>query len=115
MGCGRLLTFDGPPSSAEGLPQFSPDGTRLVLASFANDRWQLVVVPAAGGGKPVPIGPFQPGGAAAPFLTFSPDGSLVLATYPTDGTTWLLATNGGSDRQVSWPGTKFQSWQRLAP
>jgi Tol biopolymer transport system component len=113
-GVDRLLTFDGSADSGLGGPQFSPDGTHLVLERFANDRWQLVVVPAAGGGKPVPIGPFQPGGAAAPVLTFSPDGSQVLATYPTDGKTWLLATSGGSDREVSWAGTKYQSWQRLA-
>jgi hypothetical protein len=114
-GVDRLLTFDGSVDTQLFLPQFSPDGAQLVLQRYASDHYQLVVVPVGGGGKAVPIGPLQPGGAAAPFLSFSPDGSMVLATYPTDGTTWLLGTKGGNDRQVSWPGTKFQSGQRLAP
>ena len=99
-----------PPEARHGSPE-----VMAVLQRYANDRYQLVVVPVGGGAKAVPIGPFQPGGAAAPFLSWSPDGSMVLATYPTDGKTWLLGSNGASDRQVSWPGTKFQSWQRLAP
>jgi Tol biopolymer transport system component len=111
----RLLAFDGSVDTDEYLPQFSPDGAQLVFQRYVGGNYQLVIVPVDGGGKAVPIGPVQPGGAAAPFLGFSPDGSMVLVTYPTDGKTWLLATNGGSDRQVSWPGTKFQSWQRLAP
>jgi Tol biopolymer transport system component len=111
----RLLAFDGSVDTDEYLPQFSPDGAQLVFQRYVGGKYQLVIVPVDGGGKAVPIGPIEVDGAANPFLSFSPDGSMVLVTYPTDGKTWLLATNGGSDRQVSWPGTKFQSWQRLAP
>ena len=114
-GVDRLLAFDGSVDTEEKLPQFSPDGARLVFQRYVGGKYQLVVEPVAGGGKAVPIGPLQPDAAADPFLSFSPDGSQVLVTYPTDGKTWLLGTNGGSDRQVSWPGTKVQSWQRLAP
>jgi Tol biopolymer transport system component len=115
-GVDRLLEFDGSVDYQEYMPQFSPDGAHLVFQRYGEgDKNQLAIVPVAGGGKAVPIGPRQANGGAAPFVSFSPDGSMILATYPTDGTTWLLATNGGSDRQASWAGTKFQSWQRLAP
>ena len=114
-GVDRLLEFDGSVDIQAALPQFSPDGTRLVFQRYAGGKNQLAVVPLDGGGKAAPIGPVQADGGATPSLSFSPDGSMVLVTYPTEGKTWLLATNGGSDRQVSWPGTKFQSWQRLAP
>jgi dipeptidyl aminopeptidase/acylaminoacyl peptidase len=114
-GVDRLLTFDGSVDTQQGLAQFSPDGARLVFQRYEGGKSQLVIVPVAGGGEAVPIGPVMVDGAAAPFLSFSPDGSMVLATYPTDGKTWLLGTNGRGDRQASWPGTKFQSWQRVAP
>jgi len=108
-GVDRLLGIDG------ALPQFSPDGTRLVIQRWEGGKNQLAVLPLDGGGKAAPIGPTHTDGGATPSLSFSPDGSMVLASFPTDGTTWLLGTNGGNDRQASWPGTKFQSWQRLAP
>ena len=114
-GVDRLLAFDGSVDTDEYLPQFSPDGTQLAFHRYMSGGYQLVIVPVPGGGRAVPIGPLQPEGAADPFLSFSPDGSMVLVTYPTDGKTWLLGTKGGSDRQVPWPGTEFQSWQRLAP
>jgi Tol biopolymer transport system component len=114
-GVDRLLAFEGSVDSEEYLPQFSPDGTTLAFQRYVGGVSQLVIAPAAGGGQPVAIGPVLPGGAADPVMGFSPDGSVLLVTYPTDGTTWLLGVAGGSDRQVSWPGTKFQSWQRLAP
>jgi len=111
----RLLAFDGSVDSVVGHPLFSPDGARLVFDRYAGGKNGLGMVPVDGGGKAVPIGPVHSDGGATPSLSFSPDGSMLLVTYPTEGKTWLLATNGGSDRQASWPGTKFQSWQRLAP
>lgn len=114
-GVDRLLAFDGSVDTLVYLPQFSPDGARLVFQRYVGGKYQLAIVPVEGGGKPRPIGPIEVDGAADPVMAFSPDGSMVLATYPTDGKTWLLGTSGAGDRQVPWAGTKYQSWQRLAP
>jgi Tol biopolymer transport system component len=114
-GVDRLLAFDGSVDSIVGHPVFSPDGARLAFERYVGGKHQLGIVPLDGGAKAVLMGPVLADGDASPSVSFSPDGSMLLVTYPTDGKTWLLATTGGSDRQVSWPGTKFQSWQRLAP
>jgi Tol biopolymer transport system component len=113
-GIDRVVEFEGSADTDQYYPQFSPDGTQLAFQRYVSDGYQLFTVAAAGGGQAVPIGPLQPQDAAEPILCFSPDGSLVLATFPTDGTTWLLDPKGGPGRQVGWSGT-FWSWQRLAP
>jgi hypothetical protein len=61
------------------------------------------------------IGPRHSQETADPFMSFSPDGTVVLATYPADGSTWLLESSGSKDQQVQWPKGQFQTWQRLAP
>jgi Tol biopolymer transport system component len=114
-GVDRVLESDGSVNIDQFLPQFSPDGTQLAIQRYTSGGYRLVIVPVAGGGRAVPIGPLQPEAAAEPSLSFSPDGSMVLVTYPTAGETWLLGTKGQPDRQASWAGTEFQSWQRLAP
>jgi Tol biopolymer transport system component len=109
----RVLTFPGEEGSDEYQPRFSPDGTHLAFARFADGEYQLAVIPVEGG-QPVAIGPRQPE-SSDPYFGFSPDGKFVLATFKADGTTWLLDLGAGSEQQVTWKGTEFQSWQRLAP
>ena len=67
------------------------------------------------GGAAVPVGPVHPESAPEPFFNFSPDGAVVLATYTADVSTWILDPGAGADQPVTWKGTEFQSWQRLAP
>jgi Tol biopolymer transport system component len=110
----RVLTFPGQETSDEYQPHFSPDGMQVAFARFADGEYQLTVVPV-GGGESVPIGPRQSQETGEPYFSFSPDGTVVLATLTADGKTWLLDPGAGPDEQVTWPGTKFQSWQRLAP
>lgn len=114
-GVDRVLDFDGQVDSDEYLPAFSPDGTQLAFARFLNHEYQVAVLPIGGGGKAVTIGPRFSEATAEPFLAFSPDGTMILATYPADGSTWLLGSDGGKEQQVPWPKGEFLSWQRLAP
>ena len=111
----RVVEFDGHLDSDQYDPQFSPDGTQLVFARFQNGEYQLSIAPVKGGGQAIAVGPRHSQESADPFLGFSPDGTVVLARYPADGTTWLLGSKGGQDQQVSWPAGRAYSWQRLAP
>jgi Tol biopolymer transport system component len=114
-GVDRVVEFAGYLDADEFMPQFSPDGKQIVFQRYVSDGYHLVVAPVTGGGQPVAIGPLQPAAAADPFLTFSPDGTLILATYPADGSTWLLGSDGVKQQQMAWPKGQFLSWQRLAP
>ncbi len=114
-GADRILDFEGQIGSDEYLPQFSPDGTKLAFALFLNHEYQVAVVPIGGGGKAVSMGPRFSEASAEPFFGFSPDGTMILATYPANGSTWLLGPDGGNEQQVPWPKGEFLSWQRLAP
>jgi Tol biopolymer transport system component len=114
-GLDRVLDFEGQIESDEYLPQFSPDGTKLMFARFLDHEYQLAVVPVGGGGRPIEMGPRFSEATDGPFLNFSPDGTVILATYPADSSTWLLDTEGGTSRKVSWPEGQYFTWQRLAP
>jgi len=114
-GVDRVLDFVGQSETDEYQQQFSPDGTQLLFARFRDGEYQLNIVPVGGGGQPVEIGPRYSQETADPFMSFSPDGTLILVTYPADGSTWLLESDGSNDQQVQWPKGQFQTWQRLAP
>ena len=114
-GTARVLTFPGREVGPDQYqPLFSPDGTHIAFVRYRDREYQLNVVQLDGGAA-VPVGPVLPESAPGPFFNFSPDGAVVLATYTADGSSWILDPGAGADQQVTWPGTEFQSWQRLAP
>jgi dipeptidyl aminopeptidase/acylaminoacyl peptidase len=113
-GTDRLLTYGAAATADAYLPAFSPDGSELVVVRYVDDTSQLVVVPVVGGDA-VPIGPTGRSADEEPSFRYSPDGEFILAFYGIAGPTWLLDPDGGPGREVTWPGTEFQSWQRLAP
>ncbi len=93
----------------------SPDGSRILLERYdATDNYQLAILPIDGGPEVV-LGEPHPRATDGAALAWSPDGTMVLATYRDDGTTWLLAADGSTAEQVSWPTTEMTTWQRLAP
>ena len=93
---------------------FSPDGLKILTKHWTGDGpYRLAIIPADGRGEAIPIGPEQPLGKGTGSL-FSPDGAQVLAVYESDGSTWLLGTDGSGGEEVDWAGSEF-TWQRLAP
>jgi hypothetical protein len=108
------LMFEGSEGTNELSPKFSPDGKQLVLRRFGADGDQVTIVPVDGVGPAIGVGPRYPNGGAE--TLWSPDGTQVLAAYGTNGSVWLLPTNGDPGRQLdglSWD--RGITWQRLAP
>jgi hypothetical protein len=113
-GIDTALMFEGSEGTNELSPKFSPDGKQLVLRRFGADGDQVTIVPVDGVGPAIGVGPRYPNGGAE--TLWSPDGTQVLAAYGTDGSVWLLPTNGDPGRQLdglSWD--RGITWQRLAP
>ena len=102
-----------PQAEAEVDPQFSPDGTLIVVEaqSESEDRSQLVVGPVDGSRPGVAIGPtfsYKDDDAFA----FSPDGTKIVLTV--NDTTSILDIATGETTTL--PGiTSYPSWQRLRP
>ena len=97
------------------VPQFSPDGTKILVARFDSCCRTLTVVPVAGG-RPVDIGEHIVGNSG-PVATafFSPDGTSVIAWYANSRNLWLLDPNGAKpDRAISVALTDAPTWQRIA-
>ena len=80
-------------------PEFSPDGKRIVYASYLGGQWhQLWTMPAAGGDAfPLSYGDFDNTNPR-----WSPDGSKIAFISNRDGNTslWLQEAVGGAQRQV---------------
>jgi Tol biopolymer transport system component len=117
---GRNDHIVGSPDFAqfEGLPAWSPDGTRLALArgryEWSNYGQQGVAIVAADGHGPDLDFPMTTGGQGFEKVAWSPDGREVVFT-PADGNVQatLVELTFGSSRFVPrWYGA---SWQRLAP
>ena len=81
-------------------PDVSPDGTRLVYASYLGGQWhQLWLLPLSGGGYPIPLtyGEFDNVGAR-----WSRDGRQIAFISNRTGTTslWVVDVVSGDQRQV---------------
>lgn len=115
-----LATSNGNETHLWQMPQFMPDGDRIVaLRRAADGTFQLSVVATDGTGSERAIGPFRiqdSGGATA---TVSPDGTTDLASYRDngveDGTMWSIDVASGTGTDLPWPDPEAMSWQRLAP
>ena len=110
------------PDLSDGLvwetPDFSPDGSSLMVQQFSapgTTQDQLALLPASGGGQAVLIGSMHDGANGGMSGMFSPDGSQILVHYADDQTTWLYKVTGGQGQKLTWPGNGDFSWQRLAP
>jgi TolB protein len=80
-------------------PDFSPDGKRMVYASYLGQSWhQLWVMPAAGGDAfPISYGPFDNVNPR-----WSPDGSKIVFISNRSGNTalWVQTIPGGEQTEV---------------
>ena len=80
-------------------PEFSPDGTRMVYASYAGRQWhQLWTMPADGGDAfPLTYGEYDNVGPR-----WSPDGKVIAFISNRGGNTslWLESIPGGAQREV---------------
>jgi TolB protein len=81
-------------------PEFSPDGKRIVYASYLGGQWhQLWTMPAAGGDSfPISYGDFDNTNPR-----WSPDGSKIAFISNRGGNTslWIQEAMGGAQRQAS--------------
>lgn len=118
-GSDHALTTDDGDGAVWQSPQFSPDGTKLLLNRFnaGSDpvTSQLAVMAVDGDGSASVMGPTTENPAANTF--FSPDGNRILAEYPALKTTWMFDADGrnGHEAPFSAIGGAGASWQRRAP
>ena len=88
-------------------PDFSPDGKRMVYASYLGQAWhQLWVMPAAGGDAfPISYGVFDNTNPR-----WSPDGSKIAFISNRDGNTslWVQTIPGGAQTEVVARERKYQ-------
>lgn len=99
-------------------PQFSPDGSHLLLYRFdpSSDpaAAQLALMDIDDGSATV-MGPISQN--PQPAVLFSPDGTKILAEYSALKTTWIFDADGknGHEAPFSAIGGAGASWQRAAP
>jgi len=84
------LTSDGSGRQDNASPIFSPDGTRIVFASFRNHKWGLYLQRADGtGGEELLI---ESGSLKMP-MSWSPDGQFIVY-WVGGGSQWIISVNG---------------------
>lgn len=101
-------------------PQFSPDGTHLLvyrfIATSGNDPGgaHLAIMDVADGSATT-MGPLSQN--PQPAAIFSPDGTKIVADYPALNATWMFDSDGqnGHEAPFSAIGGAGASWQRVAP
>jgi Tol biopolymer transport system component len=113
------ITTDDGDGAIWQTPQFSPDGTKIVVYRFiqgtSTPQSQISVIPTNGLGSPIVMGPVTENPPANPF--FSPDGKQILAEYPTLKTFWIFDANGKNGHEAPFAAISGggATWQRLAP
>jgi hypothetical protein len=101
----------------EGWPDWSPDGTGLVIErwEWEGDSW-LAVVPADGSGPGIDTGKKTPFQANMGWSTvWAPDGSRILAFWDESVGTLVVDPATGEYETPTWQTTDRPAWQRVAP
>lgn len=113
-GADRKVTFDPRASREidEHGPQFSPDGSQLLLWTQDGDLAQLAVAPSDGSAHARPLG-LEFNWNSDYNYTFSPDGKTAMLNLGIS-TTWLIDIASGERRVTDEPVRNFATWQRLA-
>jgi Tol biopolymer transport system component len=116
-GVDREPAWAGSAGTEELAPNFSPDGTKLLIERYEADTvgYRLFVVPVDGRRPEIALGESHPTFTDGASAMWSPDGRSILLTYNDDKTTWLYAADGTSAQQVTWTTSGALTWQRLAP
>jgi hypothetical protein len=109
----RAVTTDDSDGFTWQAPQFSPDGTHLLLYRFqpASVPLARVAIMDIDDGSAVALGPENEN--PQPSLMYSPDGQTILVTYA-NGDTWMYDADGSNGRQVPFSAPGGLSWQRAA-
>jgi len=113
-----ITTVDGDGAIWQS-PQFSPDGTHLLvyrfIATSGSDPGgaQLAIMDAADGSA-ITMGPVSEN--PQPAAIFSPDGTKIVADYPALHATWMFDADGqnGHEAPFSAIGGAGATWQRVA-
>jgi tricorn protease-like protein len=111
-----ITTVDGDGAVWQS-PQFSPDGTHLLLYRFIAGSdpavAQLAIMDVADGSA-ITMGPLSQN--PQPAAIFSPDGTKIVADYPALDATWMFDADGqnGHEAPFSAIGGEGATWQRVA-
>ena len=94
-------------------PQFSPDGTHLLLYRFqpASVPLARVAIMDIDDGSAVALGPENEN--PQPSLGWSPDGQTVIVHYQS-GKTWMFDADGTNGREAPFNASGGITWQRAA-
>ncbi len=98
-------------------PQFSPDGTHILVNRFVTNSdpvvGRLAVIGADGVVAPMNVGPMTEN--PLPEALFSPDATQILASYSTLKKTFLFDVDDGEAHELPYIAMVGESWQRQAP
>ncbi len=99
-------------------PQFSPDGSHLLLYRFGMNTDPVVsrlAIMDIDDGSATVMGPVSEN--PPPAVLFSPDGTTIVAEYPALKTTWIFDADGTNGHEAPFAaiGGGGIGWQRAAP